>query len=356
MPTSLVDSRTLWSDKLSLSDGVGFARNPRYRYIYDKLWVAMSQGIPCGLVADGPPKGAGRFPVFVKPRWGHLSAQSKGCVKINGPREWAKMVDAGSDKERMWSAYLDEKEGMCDLVMADGRIVHHQTYIYGPTEDGYTDAWKYVSPGTPLLPGPVLWAINNLQGYTGFVNLQYRGQKIFEAALRPARTGMYLRMTGSVPLVEAINKLADGGVWEDADFTFRPFYVFKCVCPRPILALPPQALMRKMNLGHGGQNFSEYYFEDVGKSGVAFYQFTDTDLGRGLAKRELVQKSMVIYQGIPVLFGALAMFCFLVSRRSAAVGSVAVVALLQLAGLNNTTTALAAWKQLGRTLPKKHDR
>ena len=350
-PTSLIDPNTLWSNNLSLTDGAGFSRNPAYRYVYDKLWVAMSQGIPCGPIKTGPPPRRMRYPVFVKPRWGHMTAQSRGCVKVSGPREWAKIKSGQDQQELMWSAYLDEKEGMCDLVMDDGRIVHHQTYLYGPTEDGYTDAWKYIAHDTPLLPGPVLWATNHLHGYTGFVNLQYRGQKIFEAALRPARTGMYLRMTGSVPLVDSINRLADDGVWEDGNFAYDPFYVFKCICPRPILSLPPQALMGRLNLGRGGQEFSEYYFEDVGKAGVGFYQFTETDLARGLAKRELVQRSMVVYQGLPIMFGALAMFCFLASRRSAAVGAVTLVALVQLAGLSNTTTALAAWKKMGRSLP-----
>ena len=56
------------------------------RIVYDKLWVAESQGKSCGKLDDlkNNPEEISKltFPIFIKPRWGHKPASSKGCYKI----------------------------------------------------------------------------------------------------------------------------------------------------------------------------------------------------------------------------------------------------------------------------------
>lgn len=349
-PTTLDDNETLWSAKSVLSDDKGFKSNPGHRKVYDKLWVATSQGLQGGACQPGDPPAGLSYPVFVKPRWGHRSAQSRGCAKVSSASEWPTSVDEKNGPS-IWTTYLDGEEGMSDLVLADGNIVYAQTYVYGYHESKNTDAWKYVSSETPLPGFCASWAMKHMKGYTGFLNLQYKGSSIFEVALRPARTGMYLRMTGSYPLVNSINHLVDTGEWVPGDFSYAPFYVFKCICPYPIVALPPQHLLTSLDIPRGATKFCEYYFEDVGNEGTAFCQFVENDLSRGLHNRTALQRGMHLYQLFTLLLCALLVCAIAVGQFKLAVVIFLIVLCLESLAINNTPPALASWAKMGLKLP-----
>ena len=77
-------------------DGQAFHKYKEYNFVYDKLWVMQSQNLICGKLQDlnntartisktngyVDPKIL-NYPIFIKPRWGHKSASSKNCYKIN---------------------------------------------------------------------------------------------------------------------------------------------------------------------------------------------------------------------------------------------------------------------------------
>ena len=49
-----------------------------------------------------------------------------------------------------------------------------------------------MSPKTPAPINIEYWVRDHINGHTGFVNVQYRKNKIIEVGLRPARAGMYI--------------------------------------------------------------------------------------------------------------------------------------------------------------------
>ena len=137
----------------------------------------------------------------------------------------------------MWSDFVDGREGMTDYILLNGRIVYQITYIYSEKQHGFTDAWKYISPDTPAPSKITEWVNNNIQDHTGFVNVQYRNDKIIEVGLRPARSGAYLIATDNEGLMRNIHNVLDKQYWDpslEEGMAFKPFYVYKCYTQCPI--------------------------------------------------------------------------------------------------------------------------
>ena len=69
---------------MPIFDGKAYKRYPQHNFVYDKLWIAKSQGLKGGKLENlrGKEKTM-TYPIFIKPRWGHLSASSKNCFKIS---------------------------------------------------------------------------------------------------------------------------------------------------------------------------------------------------------------------------------------------------------------------------------
>ena len=76
-------------------DGQAYKQYPKHNFVYDKLWVAKSQGIESGELEDLIENRYKRqnYPIFIKPRWGHKSASSKNCYKIKSYEELVKYKD-----------------------------------------------------------------------------------------------------------------------------------------------------------------------------------------------------------------------------------------------------------------------
>ena len=70
-------------------DGQAYKQYPKHNFVYDKLWVAKSQGVESGELEDLIQNRYKRhkYPIFIKPRWGHKSASSKNCYKIKSYEE-----------------------------------------------------------------------------------------------------------------------------------------------------------------------------------------------------------------------------------------------------------------------------
>ena len=124
---------TRLSGKMPFFDNECYQRYPRFKNVYDKLWIVKSQGLPAGRLEKLKGKeDKVSYPIFIKPRWGHLSASSKNCFKVNNAHELRKYVNY---KNMMWSEFIDAKEGMTDYVLLDGKIVHQITYVYSDKQN-----------------------------------------------------------------------------------------------------------------------------------------------------------------------------------------------------------------------------
>ena len=114
----------------------------------------------------------------------------------------------------MWSEFIPETEGMTDYFIHNGNIVHQITYIYSETQHGtIADDWKFISPKSK--PPTVIdnWVKENMKGFSGACNVQYRGTKIIEVGLRLARGGAYIYSTNNQTLINSINDLVNHNRW-----------------------------------------------------------------------------------------------------------------------------------------------
>jgi hypothetical protein len=288
-----------------------YYRYPRFKHVYDKLWVIKSQGLPGGRLEKLKGKEEKvTYPIFIKPRWGHLSASSKNCFKVTSATELKQYVEY---KNMMWSEFIDAKEGMTDYIMLNGKIVHQITYVYSDKQNGFSDDWKYIGPDSTPPPIITEWVKHHMTEFNGVVNVQYRDAKIIEVGLRFARAGAYLLSTENKALITNINNIFIKKEWNynlTAEMKFKPFYVYKCFTKLPILFLFPQKAVDWYIQKHTKRPFYEYYFEPVGKSGMVFFQFMDDDFERGMqSKREIekifnqAQIMMYILIGLAMLIG-----------------------------------------------------
>lgn len=302
---------TKLTSKMPFFDKQCYYRYPRFKHVYDKLWIVKSQGLPAGRLE----KLKGKedkvvYPIFIKPRWGHLSASSKNCFKVSSAEELRLYVDY---KNMMWSEFIDANEGMTDYILLKGKIVHQLTYIYSEKQNGFSDDWKYISPESTPPSIITEWVNQHMTDFTGVVNVQYRDAKIIEVGLRFARAGAYLVSTENSALITNINNIFIKKEWNynlTAEMKFKPFYVYKCFTTLPILFLFPQKMIDWFMRKKTSRPFYEYYFEPVGTSGMVFFQFMDDDFERGMAtKREIeeifnrAQIMMYVLIGLAMLIG-----------------------------------------------------
>lgn len=279
------------TDSMPSYDKACYKRYPRYSFVYDKLWIIKSQGLQGGRLEKLFKKNIKniKYPIFIKPRWGHLSAGSKNCFKINSPDEIAKFIDY---KNMIWSDFIDAKEGMTDYVLFNGNIVHQITYVYSEKQNGFSDDWKYISPESKPPYNITEWVTQHMKDFTGIVNVQYRDTIIIEVGLRLARGGAYILSTENAPLINNINSIFDNKTWNynlSEDMKFKPFYVFKCFTEFPIVFLYPQKLIDWYIRKKTTYPFYEYYFEPVGSSGMVFFQFMDDDFNRGMQTKKNIE-------------------------------------------------------------------
>ena len=139
------------------------------------------------------------YPIFIKPRWGHLGAGSKNCYKVKNKKEFLKYKKL---KNMMWSEYLDYGEGMTDFIILNGNILYQITYKYSDNQVcSIADDWKFISSENKCPESIKNWVNKYLVGYTGACNVQYRGEKIIEVGLRLARGGAYITSTKNIKLI-----------------------------------------------------------------------------------------------------------------------------------------------------------
>ncbi|MFO1034742.1 MAG: hypothetical protein U1E15_11925, partial [Hyphomicrobiales bacterium] len=150
---------------------------PDYRFIYDKLFVARSQGLACGTAAETPVA----FPVFAKPRV-NLKGMGLGSGIIGDAAAFRARMDDGM----MWMALLSGAHVSTDCAVDRGRVrwVRHATGL--PFGEGMFSRWTVHGDGvmpelTDLLTA---WIARVLPDYTGMINLETMGGRIIEAQIR----------------------------------------------------------------------------------------------------------------------------------------------------------------------------
>jgi hypothetical protein len=219
--------------RISTEDPDSWEWYPRHRWIYDKLAVALSQGLeaaPHGVMPRA-------FPVFSKPIM-NLRGMGTGSQVIHSAEEYKTSLTAG----HFWCTLLTGAHVSSDAALVNGepRWWRHTS---GATAPGGTfDHWTIHAEAMPSIEDWCgAWARRHLAGYTGMVNFETIGGRIIEAHLRFADQWPDLYGAG---WVEAVIQLHVTGEWDYADTDRRDGYSVVLFGPHgPHYRHPPPSLV-----------------------------------------------------------------------------------------------------------------
>ena len=325
-------------------DGQAFMKYINHNFVYDKLWIAKSQG----LMADDLNKLKQNdniiLPIFVKPRWGHETASSKNCFKV---KSWDELDTYKQIPDMMWSEFIDAKEQMTDYFLINGQIVHQLTYIYSDSQNEFIDEWKYIDCDSKPISKITDWVNRHMVGFTGVVNVQYRDDKIIEVGLRLARGGAYILSTQNKYLIENINNLANKGIWEyniEDKMRFTPFYSFKCYSSAPLIYIYPQYVLDYVMKKHNCMPFYEYYFEPGGKNGMVIIQFMHKNFEQGMKAKKHFETMINMDQYTFIFLFIISLIIFSINKTIGLVMIITVGMLFNTRFLNPIGAQLTHWK------------
>jgi hypothetical protein len=192
--------------RIPTEDADAYLWNPAHNWIYDKLRIALSQGIeaaPHGV----PPS---RYPVFSKPVT-NMKGMGVESYILNTHEDYEAHYKPG----HMWMTLLEGEHVSTDCAVVDGeaRWWRHTTGV--PLRAGTFDYWIVHAAPRPRLEDYLgRWLNTNMRGYTGLMNFETIGGVIIEAHMRFADQWPDLYGEG---WVEAAIGLYSEGLWRFAD-------------------------------------------------------------------------------------------------------------------------------------------
>jgi len=162
--------------EIPTEDGDAWTWNPEHRWVYDKVAVALSQGLEAGPHGVTPPI----FPVFSKPIV-NLRGMGVGSRILRDEADYRKHYAPG----HMWMRLLEGKHVSSDVAVVDG-VPQWWRHVTGqPAGEGTFDYWiVHAEPDAAIESRCGEWIERHLAGYTGMLNLETIGETIIEAHLR----------------------------------------------------------------------------------------------------------------------------------------------------------------------------
>jgi hypothetical protein len=219
--------------EIPTEDSDAWTWNPAHRWVYDKIAVALSQGIEAGPHGTAPP----RFPIFSKP-----------ITNLRGMGIDSRVIRDAADYQNhhtpghMWTTLLAGEHVSSDIAVVDGSPRWWRHVTGKPAGEGTFDLWTvHRDPDSALEASCGEWVRRNLAGYTGMLNLETIGGAIIEAHLRFSDQWPDLYGAG---WVAAVIRLYQHGRWEFRDEARRDgFSVVLFGRKGPRYRHPPRALV-----------------------------------------------------------------------------------------------------------------
>ena len=185
-----------------IDDATAWTLYPRHRWVYDKLAICASQGLPHGQQGTEPP----HYPVFSKPIY-NMRGMGTGGRIVRTAKQYASALTPG----HLWMPLLTGAHVSTDIALVDGRPAWRRHTTGKPGPHGTFDFWTVHARRRPRLDAYLdRWVRNNLAGFTGVVNFETIGGRIIECHLRMAEQWLDLNGPG---WLEAVVRLYSRGEW-----------------------------------------------------------------------------------------------------------------------------------------------
>jgi hypothetical protein len=261
--------------------------NPRHRGVYNKLFVAESQGIECAPHGIEPT----HYPVFSKPII-NIEGMGVGSRALRDHAEYRRHYHPGN----LWMTLLTGQHVSSDFAVIDGgvRWARHSIGLAGP--GGTFDYWSIVAGRLQELEEYcAAWILEHLRGYTGMVNLETIGGKIIEVHLRFADQWPDLYGAG---WLDAMVKLYSLGVWAYSDSDRRSGYSVALFGPHGCrYSYPSEGLLARIRAAHAISSLQITFHPDkppeshyMPPGGFRLAVINATELSAGMqARHELAQ-------------------------------------------------------------------
>jgi|SRR5262245_31500245 len=209
---------------------------PNERWVYDKIAVAHSQGLPAGPHGTTPP----HFPVFSKPIV-NLKGMGIGSRIIRSEQEYERHYRAG----HMWMPLLEGRHVSCDVAVVNGSPQWWRHVTGKPGRGGTFDFWTVqAAPEQDIEERCGAWIGCHLANYTGMLNLETIGGTMIEVHLRLSDQWPDLYGAG---WVDALVRLYDRRVWDFDDRDRRDGYsVVLFGRKRPLYRHPPHEMVEEI--------------------------------------------------------------------------------------------------------------
>lgn len=200
--------------RVPTEDGDAWSWYPEFKWVYNKLSIAESQGLPCGPHGLEPPE----FPVFSKPVF-NMRGMGTGSLVLQSAREYKAKQKPG----HFWMPLFEGEHVSSDVAVVDGEARWWRHTMGKALDGGMFDSWTVLAAERPEIEtycGD--WLRRNLKGYTGMVNFETIGARIIEVHLR--FSDQWPDLYGGRPWVEALVGLYRVGRWDFDDSARRDGY------------------------------------------------------------------------------------------------------------------------------------
>lgn len=256
---------------------------PEHRWIYNKLLICDTQGLP-GAPHGVPPE---RLPVFSKPIY-NMHGMGVGGKVIHDADELERELSAG----HLWMELMVGEHVSSDVVLLGGEAQWWRHVVGKPIGGGVFDYWTILAEERPAIEAYCgQWLRKNLRGYSGAANIETIGGKIIEVHLRFADQWPDLYGAG---WLEAIVGLYAQRRWRYPDQDRREGYSVVLFGAHGIrYTRPPEAFLGELRAREGISSVQITFHEDrppeqhaMPPGGFRLAVINCTDIDAGLRARE----------------------------------------------------------------------
>ncbi len=218
---------------ISTEDADSWVWYPKHRWVYDKVAVALSQGLEAAPHGVEPKS----YPVFSKPIT-NLKGMGVGSRVLRSAADYTRHYAPG----HMWMPLLEGRHVSSDVAVLDGKPQWWRHTTGEPGAEGTFDYWTvHAAHDNAIEQHCGAWIEKHFAGYSGMINLETIGGRIIEAHLRFADQWPDLYGAG---WVEALVRLYADARWDYPDDDRRDGYSVVLFGPHgPRYRRPPRALV-----------------------------------------------------------------------------------------------------------------